>query len=128
MTDAERNVSATTQGQPPRPAIDETPAARLARLAMSRRVRRADQLHEQRRSDERQQAEGEGGPDKAFGGPVPLDVVAPYLHRLGGGEIEPAIVVADRVARFRREEGFADFVRVLLAEYVEGPARLSLEV
>jgi len=54
--------------------------------------------------------------------------VAPYLHRLGGGEIEPAIVIADHVARFLREEGFADFVRVLLAEQVAGHARLSLRV
>jgi hypothetical protein len=128
MTDAKRDASATPQGQAPRPSIVETPAARLARIAMSRRVRQTDRLHERRRADERERAEGEGAPDETFGGPVSLDVVTPYLHRLGGGEIEPAIVVANRVARFLREEGFADFVRVLLAEYVEGHARLSLEV
>lgn len=127
MNDAERDASAKPQGQALPPAVFETPAARLARLAMSRRVRQADQLHA-RQLDAWAQAERDGTLDQVFGGPVSLDVVAPYLHRLGGGEIEPTVVIAGHVARFLREEGFADFVRVLLAEHLDGHARLSLRV
>jgi len=48
MNDAERDASAKPQGQALPPAVVETPAARLARLAMSLRVRQAEQIHERR--------------------------------------------------------------------------------
>ena len=127
MNDAERDASAKPQGQALPPAVVETPAARLSRLAMSRRVRQAEQIHE-RRINAWAEAERDGTLDQVFGGPVSLDVVAPYLHRLGGGEIEPTVVIAGHVTRFLREEGFADFVRVLLAEHLDGRARLFLRV
>ena len=127
MNDAERDASAKPPGQALPSAVVEAPAARLARLAASRRARQADHLYE-RQLDAWAQAERDGTLDQVFGGPVSLDAVAPYLHRLGGGEIEPAITIAGLVARFLREEGFADFVRVLLAEQVAGHARLSLRV
>lgn len=127
MTDSERDASAKPQGQSPPPGVVEMPAARLASLAASRRVLQADQLHA-RQLDAWAQAERDDTLDQVFGGPVSLDAVIPYLHRLAGGEIESAIVIAGHVARFLREEGFADFVRVLLAEQVAGQACLSLRV
>ena len=127
MTDSEHNASAKPQSQAPSSAAGDTPAARLARIAMSLRTRQADQLYA-RQLDAWEQAERDGTLDQVFGGPVSLDVVVPYLHRLGGGEIEPAIVIVGHVVRFLREEGFDDFVRVLLTEYLDGRARLSLRV
>ena len=68
---------------------------------MSRRARQSERIHE-RRIDARAQAARDGTLDQIFGGPVSLVVVASYLHRLGSGEIEPTIVIADHVAHFVR--------------------------
>lgn len=127
MTDVERDARATPQVQAPGSAVVRTSAERLARQALRFRLRQEDEASH-RRYEAWKRAEEAGTLDTAFSGPVRLDIAAPYLHRLSGGETEPAVMLARQVANFLSVEGLSDLARVLLSEYRSGSSFVTLRV